>query len=197
MKPYIIGLTGGIACGKTAVSDVLAERGAYVIDADIVSRAVVEPHTEGFKRLKEQFPSAFDENGLNRRVLKTLVFADKEKLKRLDGIMFPLIKKEVERRIAECPKEVAVLVAPLLFESGFDSMADVIVSVSASTDVRLKRLIERDNISVETAVGILSSQLTDEERESRSDVVIRNDGSIKELRDKATTVYNEIVERMN
>lgn len=196
MKPYIIGLTGGIACGKSAVSAILSERGAFTVDADIVSREVVKPHTEGFNSLKRQFPSAIVDGKLDRRALKNIVFNDEKQLQKLNEIMFPLIRRETQKQLEECGKDVAVLVAPLLFESGFDDMANVVVTVSADANTRIARLIERDNITTEMAINILSTQMTDAEREARSDVVIRNDASMKDLRDRVSVVYNEILERM-
>lgn len=195
MKPYIIALTGGIACGKTAVGNILQERGAYIIDADVLSRRVVEPGTEGFKRLGEAFPSVCAGGTLDRRALKDIVFRDENSLKTLNGIMFPRIRAAAEAEMNACGKETVVLIVPLLFESGYDDMADVIVTVSAPAEKRIERLIERDNVTAEMAVNILSAQMSDAEREARSDVVIRNDGSMKELRDRATMVYNEILER--
>lgn len=197
MKPYIIGLTGGIASGKTAVGAIFETLGAAVIDADVIARDVIKPGTTGFKRLKTVFEPFFDGDNLNRRALRERVFAEKSEKEKLDAIMQPLIRAEIEKRLADFDGgEIAVLVAPLLFESGLDEIVDVTVTVSADTDTRLKRILSRDGSSLQTAAAVINSQLTDAEREAKSDIVIYNNGDIKQLRDRASVVYNEICERI-
>ena len=196
MKPYIIGLTGGIASGKTAVGAVFETLGAKVIDADVIARDVVKAGTTGFERLKTVFESFFDGEELNRRALRERVFAVKSEKQKLDEIMQPLIREEIERRVnLSNDGDIILLVAPLLFESGLDKIVDVTVTVSADTETRLKRILSRDGSSPETAMAV-NSQLSDAEREAKSDIVIRNDGDIKQLRDRAAVVYNEIAERI-
>ncbi len=197
MKPYIIGLTGGIASGKTAVGAVFETLGAKVIDADVIARDVVKAGTTGFERLKTVFESFFDGEELNRRALRERVFAVKSEKQKLDEIMQPLIREEIERRVnLSNDGDIILLVAPLLFESGLDKIVDVTVTVSADTETRLKRILSRDGSSPETAMAVINSQLSDAEREAKSDIVIRNDGDIKQLRDRAAVVYNEIAERI-
>lgn len=197
MKPYIIGLTGGIASGKTAVGLVFETLGAKIIDADVVSRKTVELGSEGARRLKEAFAFAFDGDTLNRGRLKEKVFLSEDGKCRLDEIMLPLIEKEIEREAASLDGEtVAVLIAPLLLESGLQRLCDTVVTVSAPYEMRLSRLLARDGIDASLAAAIMNSQLSDEERECRSDAVIRNDGDIKSLREQAKTLYNEICERI-
>lgn len=195
-KPYIIGLTGGIASGKSAVGSVFERLGAKVIDADLIARKVVEKGSVGYEMLKKEFSSAFGENGLDRRALRAQVFFSEENRRKLNDITHPLIIAQTYRETESLSAgDIAVLVAPLLFETGLDKLADITVTVSADTATRLLRLTERDKVSADTAMAMINSQLTDEQRESRADVVIRNDGTIKQLREKAAALYNEIAER--
>lgn len=197
MKPYIIGLTGGIASGKTAVGAVFERLGAIVIDADVISREVVANGSRGSTLLKEAFPESFSPLGLDRARLKETVFSDEEKRKKLNSITWTLIGDEIRSCIASLSEDdVAVLIVPLMFESGMNELADIVITVSASPEVRLKRLLARDGITPETALAIMNSQMSDSEREQRSDVILKNDSGIAELRDKAVTLYGEILERI-
>ena len=196
MKPYIIGLTGGIASGKTAVGAVMERLGARIIDADVISREVLETGSEGASRLKQAFPEAFDADVLDRARLRDSVFSDAERRKTLNSLTWELIGGEIKRRIALLKEDdVAVLIVPLMFESGMDSLADIVVTVSASPEVRLKRLLARDGVTPEIAVAIMNSQLSDAEREAKSDAVLHNDSTIAQLRDKTVALYHEILDR--
>jgi len=193
---YVIGITGGIAGGKTAVSDMLAKKGEQIIDADIISREVIEPGTKGEKLLKEAFPEAFDGGSLDRGRLREIVFADEKKLQKLDEITHPLIREEIEKRIAETDREQVYLVVPLMFESGFDALCDYIVTVVSDEDKRIKRLKARNNsITDELAEKIVHSQVSECERVTRADGVIVNNDSRERLEERVNEFYEEIKNR--
>jgi len=193
---YVIGITGGIAGGKTAVSDMLAKKGEQIIDADIISREVIEPGTKGEKLLKEAFPEAFDGGSLDRGRLREIVFADEKKLQKLDEITHPLIREEIEKRIAETDREQVYLVVPLMFESGFDALCDYIVTVVSDEDKRIKRLKARNNsITDELAERIVHSQVSECERVTRADGVIVNNDSRERLEERVNEFYEEIKNR--
>lgn len=193
---YVIGITGGIAGGKTAVSDMLAKKGEQIIDADVISRKVIEPGTKGERLLKEAFPEAFEGGSLDRGRLREIVFADEKKLQKLDGITHPLIREEIEKRIAETDREQVYLVVPLMFESGFDALCDYIVTVVSDEDKRIKRLKARNNsITDELAERIVRSQVSECERVTRADGVIVNNDSRERLEERVNEFYEEIKNR--
>ena len=193
---YVIGITGGIAGGKTAVSDLIAKKGEQIIDADVISREVIEPGTKGEKLLKEAFPEAFEDGSLDRGRLREIVFADEKKLQKLDEITHPLIREEIEKRIAETDREQVYLVVPLMFESGFDALCDYIVTVVSDEDKRIKRLKARNNsITDELAERIVHSQVSECERVTRADGVIVNNDSRERLEERVNEFYEEIKNR--
>lgn len=193
---YVIGITGGIAGGKTAVSDMLAKKGEQIIDADVISREVTEPGTKGERLLKEAFPEAFEDGSLDRGRLREIVFADEKKLQKLDEITHPLIREEIEKRIAETDSEQVYLVVPLMFESGFDALCDYIVTVVSDEDKRIKRLKARNNsITDELAERIVHSQVSECERVTRADGVIVNNDSRERLEERVNEFYEEIKNR--
>lgn len=193
---YVIGITGGIAGGKTAVSDMLARKGEQIIDADVISRKVIEPGTKGERLLKEAFPEAFEGGSLDRGRLREIVFADEKKLQKLDEITHPLIREEIEKRIAETDREQVYLVVPLMFESGFDALCDYIVTVVSDEDKRIKRLKARNNsITDELAERIVHSQVSECERVTRADGVIVNNDSRERLEERVNEFYEEIKNR--
>lgn len=193
---YVIGITGGIAGGKTAVSDMLAKKGEQIIDADVISREVIEPGTKGERLLKEAFPEAFEGGSLDRGRLREIVFADEKKLQKLDEITHPLIREEIEKLIAETDREQVYLVVPLMFESGFDALCDYIVTVVSDEDKRIKRLKARNNsITDELAERIVHSQVSECERVTRADGVIVNNDSRERLEERVNEFYEEIKNR--
>ncbi len=193
---YVIGITGGIAGGKTAVSDMLAKKGEQIIDADVISREVTEPGTKGERLLKEAFPEAFEGGSLDRGRLREIVFADEKKLQKLDEITHPLIREKIEKLIAETDREQVYLVVPLMFESGFDALCDYIVTVVSDEDKRIKRLKARNNsITDELAERIVHSQVSECERVTRADGVIVNNDSRERLEERVNEFYEEIKNR--
>ncbi len=192
-KPYVIGITGGIASGKSAVTGILEKLGAYIIDADIVSRSVTAEGSEGEELLKKAFPTAFIGGKLDRRILRETVFSDEAQLQKLNGITHPLIKAELKRLIDGSGREIVFLAVPLLFETGCDKLCDKTVNVSADESVRIKRLMLRNtSITEEIARSILRAQADESERITRSDEVIYNDGSLEELEGKVVGFYNRV-----
>ena len=191
---YVIGITGGIAGGKTAVSNILAQKGEYIIDADVISREIIKHGTIGEQLLLEAFPEAFNNGVLNREMLREIVFNDEKKLKTLNDITHPLIRKEIEKRIKKADCDQVYLVVPLMFESGFNKLCDYIVTIVADEDIRIERLMKRNNISKELAKKIINSQSSDDERIAHADSVIINNGDIACLQ-KEVNKFNEEVKK--
>jgi dephospho-CoA kinase len=194
----IVGLTGGVASGKTAVSEVLEEEGAYIIDADQIARELVQPHEPAWNELVRTFgKEILQGNGsIDRKKLSEMVFVNPDQRKLLNQILHPLITEEIERRIREIaqkdPGAIAVIDAPLLIEVGYHrKMERLIVVISTQTE-QIERLKERDGINSEEALRILSSQMSLEEKAKFADFVIRNEGSVAETRKTTKEVFQEI-----
>lgn len=192
-----IGLTGGIAAGKSMVSELLAELGAWILDADAISREVVEPGTEGLKAVAAEFGEKVltSEGKLDRRALGAEVFGDPQKLERLNGILHPIIKAEMLKRAAEIeeqhPKDIVIFDVPLLIESGWQDVADEVWLVSAPVEQRMRRIAMRDGLDEKQAMERISAQMTDEQKAKYADVIINNGGSIQELEERVTKLYAE------
>lgn len=163
-----IALIGGIASGKSVVSGIMSELGAYIIDADVVAREVVAHGTAGEKKLIKAFPTCVVDGAVDRRKLRELVFSDKTMLEKLNGITHPLIKKRIAALVAESDG-VSVTVMPLPFDL---KNYDVVVSVYALPLKRINRLVLRDNISMQTAQSMISAQWSDQKMLTSSDFVL-------------------------
>lgn len=188
MADKVIGITGGIASGKTTVSDELARLGAKIIDADLISREVNELE-ECKTALKAAFPSAFEDDRLDRVKLREIAFSTPEDTKKLNSITHPLIIRELKNRI-NATDGVVFLVVPLMFETGCEKLCDEVITVSAEEKTRIKRLMARNtDITEELAKAIVSRQAGEEDRLARADRVIRNDGDLAEVKREVKKVY--------
>ena len=198
-RPHITGLTGQSGGGKSTVSSVFAEHGFEVIDADKVSREVVVRGSPCLKELSEAFgrEMILPDGTLDRKRLGEIVFSDRERLRQLDGIMYPYIISRINLKIdslREWGARFILLDAPTLFEAGADGLCEVIVSVTAREEIRLGRITERDGITEEMAKKRFSSQLSEEFFKAHSDHVIENNGSREELIQKAAEAADKIKE---
>ena len=195
MKPFVIGITGGIAGGKTAVTDILTTLGACVLDADVISRKVIEKGTKGEKLLKKAFPNAYETGELDRDALRKEVFSCEQKRQKLNAITHPLIRKEARNLIKKSGEKVVFFAVPLLFESGFDKDCDYTVCVHCDYDIRIKRLLARNtNLTNDDAEAIIKSQMSDAKRIALSDEVILNNDGVEELRAVVEKFYARIME---
>jgi dephospho-CoA kinase len=189
----LVGLTGGIGAGKSTVADLLAERGAVVIDADDLARRAVDPGTPGFDAVVESFgPEVVTAQGeLDRGRLASIVFADEEARGKLEAIVHP----QVARLFAEAAEPyrdtdaILVYVVPLLVENHLEGMFDVVVVVTAEREARVARLAQARAMTPEDIRGRMDAQLPDERRMAVAHVVIPNDGPVEELRGKVDDLW--------
>jgi dephospho-CoA kinase len=179
-----IGLTGGIASGKSTVAQRFVELGIPVIDADESSRFVVAPGQPGLAELTKRFGAGLLTAGgeLNRRALRNLVFADPQLRRELEAILHPLIRAEMARRSSAAVGPYLVMAIPLLVESGNPGQVDRILVVDVDEDVQLKRVMARDSTTLEQARAILEAQAPRAVRLKAADDVIVNSGTVSELR---------------
>ena len=181
-RPYVIGLTGNIACGKSLVLRTLAELGAETIDADQVSREVMSQGSPVLEEVARAFgPEILNADGsLNRRALARIVFSDPEQLARLEAIVHPPVVELIRRRVAESRSPVVVIDAIKLFEAGLAGDCDEVWVVTCTPEQQLARLMARDRISEEEALLRIRAQPPQEEKVRRADRVIDNSGTIED-----------------
>ena len=196
-KTLKIGLTGGIASGKTAVSDYFLKLNTPVIDADIIARSVVEPNTSGLLQLIKEFSeNILNEDGqLDRSLLRKLVFSSPEKLKRLNSILHPIIRNEIIDQVNQIKDHYCIIVIPLLCETNQYKWLNRVLVVDVPTEVQTKRLLKRDNITFDLAKKMLSKQCSRKQRLKIADDVIRNDLDLIQLYAKVDllhTVYKQL-----
>jgi dephospho-CoA kinase len=180
----IIGLTGGIGAGKTTVAALLAQKGAFVIDTDLIARDVVEPASPALEAIRREFGDGVirPDGALDRAALARIIFQDESKRTKLNELTHPEILKRALAIIGAQPSDaIIVAVVPLLFESGFDRSCDQTVAVVASPEIRRARLQERDGISGSEVEARMKAQLPDAEYERRAGVVIRNEENLTAL----------------
>jgi dephospho-CoA kinase len=194
---FLVGLTGGIASGKSTVSAMLEHLGAEVIDADLVSREVVEPGTRGFSEVVDAFGRGIiqSDGALSRAALAQLVFADSAQRKKLESILHPLIKERTMQRIAQSKNSVVVYVVPLLVEANVDYPFDLVVSVESGIETQIQRLIDTRDLTREEAVERIAAQATEAQRVARADV--RLDGSLTliELEAQVSKLWKSILQQ--
>ncbi|HAN44845.1 MAG TPA: dephospho-CoA kinase [Ruminococcaceae bacterium] len=193
----VVGLTGQTGAGKTTVSKILKEQKISVIDADQVARTVVDTGTQCLSDLALEFSiSILNHDGtLNREKMAELVFSDREKLKRLNKIIFPYILKEISQKIEALKKEgkpLIVLDAPTLIESGAYRMCDKVISVLAPENERINRIVMRDRISYDAAQKRVNSQHPDSFYIEKSQYLIHNTGDLRDLRIQTLDVLNKL-----
>jgi dephospho-CoA kinase len=187
-----IGLTGGIASGKSAVAERFVELGIPVIDADESSRFVVAPGQPGLAELTRRFgPGILTAGGeLDRRILRNMVFADPRLRRDLEAILHPLIRADMGRRASAAVGPYLVMAIPLLVEGGRTGRVDRILVVDVDEDVQLERVMARDSTTLEQARAILAAQASRAARLEAADDVIVNSGTVSELR-QAVDVLHE------
>ncbi len=195
-RTYTVGLTGGIASGKTAVSDRLKALGADIIDADIAARAVVEPGQPALEELVREFGAHIvqEDGTLDRAALRRQVFGDTEARRRLEHILHPRIRDWLLQRVETSPGPYAVLVVPLLVEGGLVDLVDRVLVVDVPESVQIQRLTARDGSSEEQAKAILAAQASRQQRLARADDVLDNTTSLQELDARVDALHRRYLE---
>jgi dephospho-CoA kinase len=190
----IVALTGGIGSGKTTVGSIFAGLGAVVVDSDQIAREVVERGSVGFNLVVAEFGDEILKNGdINRSALGELVFADLDKLGKLEAITHPLIRQAFAKIVDESPKDSIIInQIPLLFESKHEYNFDYVITVSVSDAIRRERLIAR-GLSQGQIQARLNAQASDIQRESIADHVIENSGDLAALTQEVERVWHLLV----
>lgn len=195
----VIGLTGGIASGKSSVARFFQDRGICVIDADQLARIAVEPGSFGLKQIIVAFGNGvLDDSGcLDRKLIASEVFSDPAKRTLLEGILHPEIKRLAEEQIAIAATnghKVVIYMAPLLIEAGAMDRVDELWVVTVRPEVQLGRLMRRDSIDRESAQRIIDSQMPLSKKESYGSIVIENSGTPEETAKQLTMIWKQELE---
>ena len=192
-RVFTVVLTGGIASGKTAVSDGFRRLGVPVVDTDVIARQLVEPGQPALARIAEIFGHGIlDSTGeLDRKKMREAIFSDHEKKAQLEQVLHPLIGEEVLRRLEQLSASYCVLVVPLYAESGSYRWVDRVLLVDVSEEQQIRRVMLRDDISKEQAEAILDAQASRAERAALADDVIDNSGTLEDLEDRIDALHRK------
>jgi dephospho-CoA kinase len=192
----MVGLTGGIGSGKSAVAALLAERGALVIDADRLARDVVAPGTEGLAEVVAEFGvEVLDASGaMDRAAVGRRVFGDDAARRRLEAIIHPRVRARTAELVAAAPADAVVVNdVPLLVEAGLAAAYDLVIVVLAGEATRVARLVRDRSMSAEEAYARIAAQATDEQRRAVADVLIDNDGTLADLAARVDEVWQDVL----
>jgi dephospho-CoA kinase len=194
----LVGVTGGIASGKTTVSNMLEELGAPVIDFDVLARQVVEPGKHAWQQIVDYFGRQVlqEDETLDRKKLSDIVFNDLEKKKKLESFIHPQINVEFVKQLNEIvskdPNAIVQVVIPLLIELNLQYLFHKLVVVHASQEVLVERLAKRDEITEHESANMLQSQLPIEEKIGYADFLIKNNGSIEETKRQVGELWEQL-----
>lgn len=195
-SPLRIGLTGGIASGKSAVADAFARRGVPIVDTDVIAREVVEPDRPALAAVVDAFGADVlgADGRLDRRALRRIVFADPALRRTLESILHPAIRAEMQRQAAAAAGPYVVIAIPLLVENRLQQQVDRVLVVDCPPEVQLARLLARDGETPEGARAILAAQATRDERLAVADDVVVNDGSLADLDARVSELHRGYLE---
>lgn len=201
----VVGLTGGIASGKSTVSRILRELGAEIVDTDVLAHEVVSPGTEGWAQIVSAFGNDIlrPDGTINRRLLGRKVFPDPEAVKRLNAIVHPRVIRVCEQRIAKARlqkdehQHVLVIDAPLLIEAGMCDMVDEVWVVRVDEQTQLSRLMERDKFSFNEAISRVHAQMPLAEKLKHADRVIDNTGTVEATRAQIVALWRQLLDVAN
>ncbi|WP_339408178.1 dephospho-CoA kinase [Pseudomonas helleri] len=190
--PWILGLTGGIGSGKSAAAEHFAALGVHVVDADHAARWVVEPGRPALSQIAEHFgEQVLQADGqLNRGALRALIFSDPEQRRWLEALLHPLIREEIADNLAQAQSPYAILVSPLLIESGQYTTTQRVLVIDVPQALQIQRTLKRDNTSEEQVHAILKVQASREDRLRHADDVFTNDRDLEALKTEVERLHD-------
>ena len=196
----VIGLTGGIATGKSMVSAILESAGAVIIDADRIARKVVKKNLPAYRQIVDTFGGSvlLPDGEINRTALGNLIFNDPRKKQLLNTIVHPQVEKETHRQLKQIkknnPNALVILDIPLLFEANMHKDLSEVIVVYAPEHIQIKRLMERDHLAQEDALARIRSQMPIEEKKSLATMVIDNSGTLEHTRKQTLEIFQRLKE---
>jgi dephospho-CoA kinase len=198
-RPLRIGLTGGIASGKTTVANFFADLGVPVIDTDVIAREVVAKGAPALTQIRADFgDEVFDDDGLlDRTAMRRLVFSDDSKRRQLEAILHPRIREAAVVQVQAVTDPYMIIVVPLLVESPMKALMDRVLVVDCSEDVQFKRLLARDTEDEAQARRMIAAQASRDERRAIADDVLLNDTDLDETRRQVDALHHRYLELSN
>ena len=194
----VVGLTGGIASGKSTVTGVLHELGCTIIDADKIAREIVMPGQPAWQEIIARFGTGIllDNQQLDRKKLSEIIFNNNAAKKALDSISHPIILAEMQRKTREIVKKndkVTIWDVPLLFEAQFAQYVDVSILVYTPVEIQLERLMKRDSLDREMALKRINAQMTLQQKKELATIIIDNSSNMEEVRKNVSLVYYKLI----
>lgn len=196
-----VGLTGGIGCGKSTVTDAFKKKGIVIVDADQIAREVVEPNSPALKEISEIFGSqVIQENGtLDRAALKEQVFSNTEKLNQLEAILHPKIKAAIQQEMTDSEAFVdkspyVIVDIPLLLEKNYNALFDHIVVVDCLPEQQIERVLQRDNMDLKIIKSIISKQIQRDDRLKHADFVLDNSTTKASLLEQVDLLHHHFID---
>ncbi|MEY3663607.1 MAG: hypothetical protein RI919_1123 [Actinomycetota bacterium] len=192
---YLVGLTGGIAAGKTSVAKRWVELGGLEIDADVLARRALDPGTPGLAKVLEQFGSdlLLADGNLDRQKLAEVVFNAPEKRKKLEEIVHPIVRELAAQALADAPEgSILIYTVPLLVEASVDLPFDFVVTVEAPVDKQVERMVKTRGMTAQQASARIAAQASAAERANSADVILNSNQTLGRLLDDAEALWNEI-----
>ncbi len=191
----IVGLTGGIGSGKTAVSDLFQDLGITIVDADLASRVVVEKGREELNKIAEHFGEDIltSDGELDRAKLREVIFNSEEEKLWLESLLHPAIASQIQKELDSSSSPYAILVSPLLLETNQKNYCSTVLVVDVPVETQIERTSKRDNVSEEQIKSIIASQIDRDSRLEQADEVILNDGSIESLESKVQELHKKFL----
>lgn len=191
--PYIVALSGGIASGKTTVTNLFSQLGVPIIDADIIARQVVKKGTPALQHIAQHFGKQIllPDGELDRAKLRNIIFNDESARLWLNSYLHPLIELETRRQISQCDSPYIIWSVPLLIENKLHQYADRVLIIDVNKDTQLERLQKRDNINENLAKNMLLSQISNDERISYADDIIVNNAQLSALSSQVEQLHNK------
>lgn len=191
---FVVGITGGIGSGKSAVTAKLEQLGIDIIDTDIVAREVVEPGTKALKDIQSYFGDRVlsSDGALDRAALREIVFSEPEKRKWLEALLHPIIRNETIKQLNNTSSPYAVLASPLLLETDQHELTQHIVLIDVSVETQIERTIARDNNNRKQVEAIIAAQMSRTEKQRKSDIIVTNDEDLSALYNKVSVLHETL-----
>ena len=193
----IIGLTGGIGAGKSTVAGMFQALGITCVDADRVARELVEPGSPVLAQIVDHFgPELLEGEHLNRAKLRQLIFQDSTAKAWLEQCMHPMIRSEINRRLAESANDspYQILEAPLLYENRLETLCAATILVDTDLDLQMARAVQRDGSTPDTIAAIIASQMPADQKRLRADYIIQNSGDLTDLNERVTRLHRHLID---
>lgn len=180
VNSWVLGLTGGIGCGKTAVSNMFEELGITIVDADIIAREVVLPNSKGLKAITQHFGEhiLLPDGTLNRAELRAKIFTNNSDKEWLNALLHPLIRAKILNHLNNATSPYVVLVAPLLFENNLDKYCNHTLLIDVPSCVQIARTVKRDSTSIKQVKSIIASQMSRADKQQKANDILNNDRSL-------------------